>query len=490
MEYLFDALTFDDVLLVPAHSEILPNEVSLKTRLTRELSFSMPLVSSAMDTVTESSLAIAIAEKGGIGILHKNMSIEKQSKAVKRVKKHESGIVRNPISVTPEMTLAEVANIQKTENIAGLPVLEGKTLVGIITSRDMRFETDLTQVVSQLMTPKDRLITAKENVTHDEVLSVFKKHRIEKLPLVNDNFELKGLITVKDILLACANPDASKDSVGRLYVGAAIGTGNQELERAEALIKAGADVIVVDTAHGHSQGVLNQVKTIKKKYTDQIQVIAGNIATADAAEALIKCGADAVKVGVGPGSICTTRVVTGVGMPQISAIYQASKIARKKDVPVIADGGIRFSGDICKAVAAGADTVMIGGLFAGTAEAPGELVLYKGRAYKAYRGMGSLGAMSGTNGSHDRYFQEKQSEEAKYIPEGIEGRVPFRGKVSAVIYQLLGGLRSSMGYLGCTTIDELHKDAKFVRVTSAGRHEGHVHDVIITKEAPNYRTDR
>jgi len=489
MEYLFDALTFDDVLLVPAHSEILPAEVSLKTRLTRELSLNIPLISSAMDTVTESSLAIAMAEKGGIGILHKNMTIEAQAKQAMKVKKHESGIVRNPITVTPDMTLAQVRNIQKIENISGLPVVQGKKLVGIITNRDIRFETDLYRRVSDLMTRQEKLITAKENVSEEEILALFKTHPIEKLPLINDMFELKGLITVKDILRTRAHPYASKNKAGQLCVGAAVGIGKTELNRVDALLEVGVDVIVVDTAHGHSQGVLNQVKTIKKQYSNQIQVIAGNVATADAANALISVGVDAIKVGVGPGSICTTRVVTGVGMPQISAIYHTSKAAKAKDIPIIADGGIRFSGDICKALAAGADTVMLGSLFAGTAEAPGEIVLYKGRSYKSYRGMGSLGAMSSTNGSHDRYFQEEQTESRKYIPEGIEGRVPYRGKISAVLYQLLGGLRSSMGYLGCKTIDELHRNAKFVKVTSAGVHEGHVHDVIITKEAPNYWLD-
>jgi IMP dehydrogenase len=489
MEYLFDALTFDDVLLVPAHSEVLPAQVNLKTQLTRELSLNIPLVSAAMDTVTESSLAIAIAEKGGIGILHKNMTIEGQVKQVTKVKKHESGIIRNPITVTADMTLAQVKAIQKAENISGLPVLQGKKLIGIITNRDIRFETNLQRKVSDLMTPKEKLITAPQNVSSDEVLALFKAHRIEKLPLVNDAFELKGLITVKDILRTQAHPEASKDKAGRLYVGAAVGIGKADLQRVEALIKAGVDVIVADTAHGHSQGVLDQVKFIKQRYSNDIQLIAGNVATADAAKSLISAGVDAIKVGVGPGSICTTRVVTGVGMPQISAIYHTATIAKAKGVPIIADGGIRFSGDICKALAAGADTVMLGSLFAGTAEAPGEIVLYKGRAYKSYRGMGSLGAMSSVNGSYDRYFQEEQPESRKYIPEGIEGRVPYRGKVSAVLYQLLGGLRSSMGYLGCKTIDELHKKAKFVRVTKAGIHEGHVHDVIITKEAPNYYLD-
>jgi IMP dehydrogenase len=487
MEYLFDALTFDDVLLVPGKSNVLPKVTSLETCLTKEISLKIPLLSAAMDTVTESALAIAIAEKGGIGILHKNMAIAEQAKQVDEVKKHESHLVRYPITVTPKMTLSDVRDIQENENISGLPVLEGKRLMGIITRRDIRFESNLSQKVSLCMTPREKLVTARENISHQDMLQLFKTHRIEKLPLVNDAFELIGIITAKDVLMTDAHSDAARDTSGRLYVGAAVGIGSQELKRAEALTAAGVDVLVVDTAHGHSQGVLNQVKAIKKRYGNSVQLIAGNIATGDAAEALIACGVDAVKVGVGPGSICTTRVVTGVGMPQISAIYHVACAAKRHAVPVIADGGIRFSGDVCKALAAGANTVMIGGLFAGTAEAPGASVRHEGQIYKIYRGMGSLGAMSKTNaGSYDRYFQDKQTQLDKYIPEGIEGCVPYSGKLAQVIHQLLGGIRASLGYLGCRNLSQLHKNAQFVRVSAAGMREGHAHDIVMTKQAPNY----
>lgn len=483
-----EALTFDDVLLLPGYSEVLPKDVSLVTKLTRNITLNIPLLSAAMDSVTEARLAIALAEAGGIGILHKNMSAQEQALEVRKVKKFESGVVNDPITVTPDMTIGQLIEIRKEHNISGMPVIEGKQLVGIITNRDIRFETDLNQKVAKLMTPKARLITVKEGIDREAAVSLFQSNRIEKLLVVNDKFELRGMITVKDILKSEENPNACKTESGQLRVGAAVGTAPDTQDRVAGLIAAGVDLIVVDTAHGFSKGVIDQVTWIKKHYPD-IEVMGGNIATADAAIALMNAGADAVKVGMGPGSICTTRIVAGVGVPQISAISNVCQALKRKNIPVVADGGIRFSGDLCKAIAAGASAVMIGGLFAGTEEAPGEVVLYQGRSYKSYRGMGSVGAMSQKHGSSDRYFQENENEQGKYVPEGIEGRVPYKGPLSAVIHQLTGGLRSSMGYTGCATIGKIHDETKFVRVTSAGMRESHVHDVIITKEAPNYWVD-
>lgn len=482
------ALTFDDVLLLPNYSEILPKDVSLSTNLTKKIALNIPLLSACMDSVTEARLAIAIAEAGGVGILHKNMSPGQQAAQVRKVKKFESGVVIDPVTVTPHTSIRELLAIRQEHNISGMPVVDGNQLVGIITNRDIRFETNLDQKVAKLMTPKERLITVAEGAGREEVMALFHANRIEKLLIVNPQFELAGLLTVKDILRSASNPDACKNSSGQLRVGAAVGTGDEGRERAAALVEAGVDLLVVDTAHGFSKGVLETVRWIKKQYPET-QVMGGNIATADAAVALYKAGADAVKVGIGPGSICTTRVVAGVGVPQISAISEVAA-ALKGKIPLIADGGIRFSGDVCKAIAAGASAVMIGSLFAGTEEAPGEVILYQGRSYKSYRGMGSVGAMSQNHGSSDRYFQEKNAEQTKYVPEGIEGRVPYKGKVTAVIHQLMGGLRSSMGYTGCRNIDEMRTKAEFVQVTSAGMRESHVHDVIITKEAPNYWVDR
>lgn len=484
-----EALTFDDVLLLPGYSEVLPKDVSLTTRLTRDIKLGIPLLSAAMDTVTEARLAIALAEVGGIGILHKNMSPEAQAHEVRKVKKFESGVVRDPITVTPATTLNELKAIIRENQISGMPVVEGNQLVGIITHRDIRFETDANKKVVQMMTPKQRLITVKETVTRDEVVELFRQHRVEKLLMIDDAFSLKGMITVKDILRAEQHPYACKTASGQLRVGAAVGIGPETADRVAALIAENVDLIVVDTAHGHSRGVIDQVKWIKK-YHPSVSVMAGNIATADAAIALAKAGVDAVKVGIGPGSICTTRIVTGIGVPQITAIANVAAALKGKEIPVIADGGIRFSGDLCKAIAAGADAVMIGSLLAGTEEAPGEVVLYQGRSYKSYRGMGSVGAMIEKYGSSDRYFQEAQSEQGKLVPEGIEGRVPYKGPLSAVIYQLMGGLRSCMGYTGCPTIEMLRTQPQFVRVTHAGMRESHVHDVIITKEAPNYWVDK
>lgn len=481
------ALTFDDVLLLPAHSLILPKDVSLSTRLTRTINLNMPLLSAAMDTVTEARLAIALAQEGGIGIIHKNMNIKEQAEEVRRVKKFESGMVKDPVSVTPDVTVKELLDVMTRYNFSGVPVVDGENLVGIVTSRDIRFETNMSLTVGQVMTPKERLVTVKEGASREEVRSLLHKHRIEKLLVVNDSFELRGLITVKDIQKAKDNPYACKDDFEQLRVGAAVGVGDGTDERVEALIDAGVDVLVVDTAHGHSQGVLNRVKWIKKNYPE-MQVIGGNIATAAAARDLYKAGADAVKVGIGPGSICTTRIVTGVGVPQISAIVNVANELKGK-IPVIADGGIRFSGDVSKALAAGADTVMLGGMFAGTEESPGEIELYQGRTYKGYRGMGSIGAMSLAQGSSDRYFQDASQGTEKLVPEGIEGRVPYKGPVQTIIHQLLGGLRSCMGYTGCASIDELHTKAEFVQVTYAGIRESHVHDVSITKQAPNYQVD-
>ncbi|OGO91148.1 MAG: IMP dehydrogenase [Coxiella sp. RIFCSPHIGHO2_12_FULL_42_15] len=483
-----EALTFDDVLLLPGYSEILPKDVMLVTQLTRNITLNIPLLSSAMDTVTEARLAIALAEAGGMGVLHKNMSPAQQAAEVRKVKKFESGVVINPITVTPATTIGELLAIRKEHNISGMPVVEGNQLVGIITNRDIRFEKDLNQKVANLMTPKQRLITVSEGTGREEVMDLFHAHRVEKLLIVNDRFELSGMITVKDILRSRENPNACKTVSGQLRVAAAVGTSKETAERVEALAAEGIDLIVVDTAHGFSEGVIKQVSWIKKHFP-HLEVMGGNIATAEAAKALYKAGADAVKVGMGPGSICTTRIVAGVGVPQISAIYNVSQTLKGKNIPVVADGGIRFSGDVCKAIAAGADVVMIGSLFAGTEEAPGEVVLYQGRSYKSYRGMGSVGAMSQTFGSSDRYFQEKDNEQGKYVPEGIEGRVPYKGSVAAVIHQLMGGLRSSMGYTGCATIQKMRTETRFVRVTAAGMRESHVHDVIITKEAPNYWVD-
>jgi IMP dehydrogenase len=482
-----EALTFDDVLLLPAYSNVLPRDVSLTTKLTRDININIPLLSAAMDTVTESRLAIAMAQEGGLGILHKNMTIEEQADEVRKVKKFESGVVRDPITVGPGTTIGEVVELTHANKISGVPVVDGQDLVGIVTSRDLRFETRFDNPVSSVMTPKDKLVTAKENAERDEVLNLLHTHRIEKVLVVDDHFHLQGMITVKDIQKSSDNPLASKDSQERLRVGAAVGIGPESQERVAALANAGVDVIVVDTAHGHSQGVLDQVKWVKINYPS-VQVIGGNIATGSAATALVEAGADAVKVGIGPGSICTTRIVAGVGAPQISAISNVAKALEGTGVPLIADGGIRYSGDIAKALVAGAHTIMIGGMFAGTEEAPGEVELFQGRAYKSYRGMGSLGAMQQKQGSSDRYFQES-SEADKLVPEGIEGRVAFKGNLSPVVHQLLGGIRASMGYTGSANIDDMRTKPEFVRVTSAGMNESHVHDVTITKEAPNYRVN-
>lgn len=481
------SLTFDDVLLVPAHSLILPKDVSLNTKLTRAIALNMPLVSATMDTVTEARLAIALAQEGGIGIIHKNMTISAQADAVRKVKKFESGMVKDPITVTPDVTVKELLDVMTNHHFSGVPVVDGQNLVGIVTSRDIRFETNLSLPVAKVMTPKARLVTVKEGASREEVRSLLHKHRIEKLLVVNDAFELRGLITVKDIQKAKENPYACKDDAEQLRAGAAVGVGEGTDERVAALVEAGVDVIVVDTAHGHSQGVIERVKWIKKHYPD-VQVIGGNIATAAAARDLYAAGADAVKVGIGPGSICTTRIVTGVGVPQISAIANVAQELKGK-IPIIADGGIRFSGDVCKALAAGADTVMLGSMFAGTEESPGEIELYQGTTYKSYRGMGSIGAMASAQGSSDRYFQDASLGSEKLVPEGIEGRVPYKGLVQNIIHQILGGLRSCMGYTGCETIEQLHSKTEFVQVTNAGMRESHVHDVSITKQAPNYQVD-
>jgi IMP dehydrogenase len=480
-----EALTFDDVLLVPAYSNVLPRDVNLATKLTRDITINIPLLSAAMDTVTEGRLAIAMAQEGGLGILHKNMTIEQQAEEVRKVKKFESGVVRDPITVSPNTTVGEVVDLTRTHNISGVPVVDGGDLVGIVTSRDLRFETHYDNPVSSIMTKKDKLVTVKEDASREEVLNLLHTNRIEKVLVVDDNFHLTGMITVKDIQKQTDNPLASKDDQERLRVGAAVGIGSESQSRVEALAAAGVDVIVVDTAHGHSQGVLDQVKWVKQNFP-QVQVIGGNIATAEAALALVEAGADAVKVGIGPGSICTTRIVAGVGVPQISAISNVAAALEGTGVPLIADGGIRFSGDIAKALVAGAHSIMIGGMFAGTEEAPGEVELYQGRAYKSYRGMGSLGAMSQKQGSSDRYFQES-NEADKLVPEGIEGRVPFKGSLGAVVHQLVGGIRASMGYTGSATIEEMRTKPQFVKVTAAGMSESHVHDVTIIKEAPNYR---
>jgi IMP dehydrogenase len=486
MRILEEALTFDDVLLVPAYSEILPREVDLSTRVTRRIRLNVPLMSAAMDTVTEARLAITIAQEGGVGIIHKSMTIEAQAREVDRVKKFESGVIKDPITVSPAMTIREVLDLTRSRGISGVPVVVGKKAVGIVTHRDLRFEDKLEAPVSSVMTPKERLVTVREDAPKDQVLALLHKHRIEKLLVVNGDHELVGMITVKDFQKANEFPRACKDDGGRLRVGAAVGTTPDTLDRVAALTEAGVDLVVVDTAHGHSRGVLDTVKRIKAKWADS-QVIAGNIATAEAAQALVDAGADAVKVGIGPGSICTTRIVAGVGVPQISAVAAVAQALRDADVPVISDGGIRFSGDIAKAIAAGAHAVMIGGLFAGTEESPGEVELYQGASYKSYRGMGSLGAMGERHGSADRYFQDAATELEKLVPEGVEGRVPYKGSVVTILRQLSGGLRAAMGYTGSRNITDMRTRPVFVRITTAGIRESHVHDVSITKEAPNYR---
>ena len=487
MRVVQKALTFDDVLLIPAHSTILPRDVSLTTRLTRTINLNLPLVSAAMDTVTESRLAIAIAQEGGIGVIHKNLTPSQQAAEVARVKRFESGVVKDPITITQKMTVRDVLELTNRHRISGLPVIDARNrVVGIVTNRDLRFETNLGQPVTNIMTPRTRLVTVREGASRESAMALMHKHRLERVLVVNKKFELRGLITVKDIQKSTEHPNACKDKLGRLRVGAAIGVGEGTEERAEALIEAGVDVIVVDTAHGHAQGVLDRVRWVKRTYP-KTQVIGGNIATADAAKALVDNGADAVKVGIGPGSICTTRIVAGVGVPQISAIHNVAKALAKADIPLIADGGIRFSGDIAKALAAGAHSVMIGGLFAGTEESPGDTELYQGRSYKTYRGMGSLGAMQ--QGAADRYFQDAEEATEKLVPEGVEGRVPYKGGVVPLVQQLMGGLRASMGYTGCSAIDELRTKAEFVEITHAGIRESHVHDVQITKEAPNYRVE-
>ncbi|WP_414433193.1 IMP dehydrogenase [Alcanivorax sp. IL2] len=480
-----EALTFDDVLLVPAHSNVLPKDVSLKSKLTRDIALNIPLASAAMDTVTEHRLAITMAQEGGIGILHKSMDTADQARNVRMVKKYESGVVKDPITVSPETTVAELLRITEANNISGVPVVKGDQVVGIVTSRDTRFITNYDQCVKDIMTGKDRLVTVQEGAGADEVQALLHKHRIEKVVVVNGSGELRGMITVKDIEKAAKYPNACKDSQGRLRVGAAVGTGAGTDERVAALVEAGVDVIVVDTAHGHSQGVIDRVAWVKKHFPE-VQVIGGNIATAAAAKDLVAAGADAVKVGIGPGSICTTRIVAGIGVPQITAISDVAEALKGTGVPLIADGGIRFSGDIAKAVAAGASAIMIGSLLAGTEEAPGDVELFQGSYYKAYRGMGSMGAMSGSTGSSDRYFQDAAAGIEKLVPEGIEGRVPYKGPMSAIVHQLMGGLRASMGYTGCATIEEMRTKPEFVKVTNAGMKESHVHDVTITKEAPNY----
>ena len=489
MRLLGKALTFDDVLLVPAFSTVLPKDTSLATRLSRNITLNLPLVSAAMDTVTEARLAIAIAQEGGIGIVHKNLTPKQQAAEVARVKRYESGVLRDPVVITPTHTVRQVLDLQEQLGISGLPVVDGGKVVGIVTGRDLRFETRFDIPVSQIMTPREKLITVREGTTPEEAKALLNKYKLERLLVVNDSFELKGLITVKDITKQTSFPNAARDGSGRLRVGAAVGVGPGTEERVEALVKAGVDALVVDTAHGHSKGVIERVRWVKQNFP-QVDVIGGNIATGSAARALVEAGADAVKVGIGPGSICTTRIVTGVGVPQIFAIEQVAKSLKGSGVPLIADGGVRFSGDLAKAIAAGADTVMMGGVFAGTEEAPGETILYQGRTYKSYRGMGSLGAMQ--QGSADRYFQDTSGNNpntTKLVPEGIEGQVPYKGSVVAVIFQMAGGLKASMHYCGCSSITEMHEKAEFVEISSAGMRESHVHDVQITKEAPNYRAD-
>jgi IMP dehydrogenase len=486
MRVIQRALTFDDVLLLPAHSRVLPREVSLKTRFTRKLELNIPLVSAAMDTVTEARLAIAIAQEGGLGIIHKNMSPAEQAAEVAKVKRFESGVLRDPMTVAPEMTVSEVMALQKQHKISGFPVVKAGKVVGIVTNRDLRFETKLDQPVKSIMTPQKSLITVREGATREQAKELMHKHRLERVLVVDAEWRLLGLVTVKDILKETEHPNASKDAQGKLRVGAGVGVGEGTDERVAALVEAGADVLVVDTAHGHAQGVLDRVQWIKKKYP-QMQVVGGNVGTAAAAKALVDHGADGVKVGIGPGSICTTRIVAGVGVPQITAIQDVAEALAKTDVPLIADGGIRYSGDVAKALGAGAHAVMLGSMFAGTDESPGEIELYQGRSYKSYRGMGSLGAMQ--KGAADRYFQDSDMNVDKLVPEGVEGRVAYRGSVVWVIQQLLGGVRASMGYTGCATVDDLRSNARFVEITSAGMRESHVHDVQIVKEAPNYRAE-
>ena len=486
MEKLQEALTFSDVLIVPAYTEALPSEVDLRTHFTRGITLNVPLASAAMDTVTESALAIALAQEGGIGVIHKNMSVQEQSYQVRQVKKYESGVIKDPITVSPDATIHEVIELTKKNEISGVPVVTERELVGIVTHRDLRFETRLDEPVTAVMTPKDRLVTVKEGADKSEVQRLLHKHRIEKVLVVNDDFELCGMITVKDFQKSSDFPNACKDSQGRLRVAAAIGVGKDAYERSEALCEAEADAVVIDTAHAHSKVVLDMIKDLRKRYPE-VQLVAGNVVTAAAAKSVAEAGVDAIKVGIGPGSICTTRIVTGVGVPQITAINHVSQAVKNKGIPVIADGGIHFSGDAAKAIVAGASVIMLGNLFAGTAEAPGEVELYQGRAYKGYRGMGSLAGMQ--KGSSSRYFQEAAESTGKFVPEGIEGRVPYRGSIVDIIFQLLGGIRSSMGYAGCSTIEEMRTRPRFIRTTQAGVKESHVHSVLITKEAPNYQID-
>ena len=484
MRIVQEALTFDDVLLVPAHSTVLPREVSLHAALTRKINLSIPLLSAAMDTVTEARTAIALAQEGGLGVIHKNMSAQRQADEVRKVKKFESGVISNPITTRPSTTVREVMELTRKHRISGVPVTEGAQLVGIVTARDLRFETRYDEPVSKIMTPKQRLVTVKEGAGRDEILRLLHEHRIEKVLVVDDKFQLKGLVTVKDIQKSSEFPHSAKDARDRLLVGAAVGVGAGTEERVERLVEAEVDVIVVDTAHGHSQGVLDRVRWVKRNYPN-VEVIGGNIATGAGAKALVDVGADAVKVGIGPGSICTTRIVAGVGVPQITAIANVAEALLASGIPLIADGGLRFSGDIAKAIAAGAHTVMVGSLLAGTDEAPGQVELYQGRSYKTYRGMGSLGAMQ--EGSSDRYFQDNQNNSDKLVPEGVEGRVPYKGAMLNIVHQLMGGLRASMGYTGCADLAAMRTRAEFVRITTAGIRESHVHDVAITKEAPNYQ---
>ena len=488
MRLIQEALTFDDVLLEPAYSEVLPREVSLATRLTREIELQLPIVSAAMDTVTEARLAIALAQEGGIGVIHKNMTAEAQAREVRRVKKYESGIINDPITVTPDKTIREVLELTRAKGISGVPVVDGGRIAGIVTNRDLRFETRLDLPVSEVMTPRERLVTVRDGSAKDEVLQLLHKHRIEKVLIVDQDDRLTGMITAKDFQKATDFPHASKDERGALRVAAAVGGSADTDERIEALVASGVDVIVVDTAHGHSFGVLDRVRRVKQAFP-HIQVIGGNIVTADAARALVEAGADGVKVGIGPGSICTTRIVAGVGVPQVTAVANVAAALEGTGVPVIADGGIRYSGDLAKAIVAGAHSIMVGSLFAGTEESPGEVELYQGRSYKSYRGMGSLSAMSQRHGSKDRYFQDATDSVEKLVPEGIEGRVPYKGSLIQIVHQLAGGLRAAMGYTGCRTIEEMRSRPRFVRITNAGVRESHVHDVAITKEAPNYRVD-
>ena len=486
MRVIQKALTFDDVLLLPAHSRVLPREVSLKTRLTRKLELNIPLVSAAMDTVTEARLAIAMAQEGGIGIIHKNLTPQAQAVEVAKVKRFESGVLRDPMTISPEMTVREVMALQQQYKISGFPVVKSGKVVGIVTNRDLRFEAELDQPVKSIMTPQRKLVTVREGATRVEAMALMHRHRLERVLVIDDEFRLKGLVTVKDILKESEHPNACKDAHGKLRVGAAVGVGEGTDERVAALVEAGADVLVVDTAHGHAQGVLDRVKWIKTRYP-QVEVVGGNVGTGDGARALVDHGADGVKVGIGPGSICTTRIVAGVGVPQITAIQNVAEALGKSGVPLIADGGVRYSGDIAKALGAGAHAVMLGALFAGTEESPGDIELFQGRSYKAYRGMGSLGAMQ--QGAADRYFQEAEMNVDKLVPEGVEGRVPYKGSALRVIEQLMGGVRASMGYTGCSSVEELRTRTQFVEITAAGIRESHVHDVQIVKEAPNYRAE-